>query len=426
MIRKKNKYFVILSFITSFLLIILFSIVFYLSKNSILWKSKAKVNDSNDYSSKRIRRPSLPVPTKTPVTATPAPAVELLDDTLFQKGIAVGYGNTYPDNLDAYCIQRWKRILPEYDSVKWMFTEISERFYFCDNSDNNPIYSSNLIQYVSPNAGLKKFTTNRRGTFRMEYDTGWEWRGGCNLCKKWLDVTPDPPKYGNPLTNWPHFLVGQILSPSYRPSQWDPGSFGVIPFNERIYPTKYKQLTFKARVNLLDLERKGDLNWNCPAGDWKPNSCNESVCNDSCDFIPNHAIFYFAFVFWRENRSESLPNVIYQLLPIIYSEDGKNHVLTKDSFVMGDQFGETVYFAGTGNGSDPYVPSLQKGKKVDIDVDIIKLTNKAFQDISRFRGYNDLNIKDYYIAVFLAGWEIWGAYRTDIEVSDISFKGSKI
>ena len=59
-----------------------------------------------------------------------AAGTELLDDPKFQNGIAVGYANTYPNSADQTCIDRWKQILPSYNSAKWTFIEISERFYY--------------------------------------------------------------------------------------------------------------------------------------------------------------------------------------------------------------------------------------------------------------------------------------------------------
>ena len=246
---------------------------------------------------------------------------ELLDDPHLSKGIAVGFANTYPDNLDNACISLWRNILPSYNQIKWMFWEISERFYFCENQNNNPAVSSNLISYVSPNAGGKKFTINKdTGVARMEYNTSWEWRGGCNLCKPWtFDGTTHYPLYGNSLTNWPHFLIGQVLSPSYVPSL---SPIISIPENEKIFLTKYQQLLFSGEFKWNN-STKINPSFNCPPGDWKPNTCNQEICQNNCETIPNHAIFYVAFVLWYKNwpsyPSEG-PRVVYQLLPLIYTE----------------------------------------------------------------------------------------------------------
>jgi len=35
----------------------------------------------------------------------------------------------------------------------------------------------------------------------------------------------------------------------------------------------------------------------------------------------------------------------------------------------------------------------------------------------------NLNSDDYFVSVFLAGWEIWGGYKTDIEMKNLSLKG---
>lgn len=354
-------------------------------------------------------------------------SVELFSDPNFTNGVAVGYANTYPDtpsqnydHNDQSCIQRWSQILPNYSQTKWMFTEISERFFFCDNQSNNPQVTANSISYISPNAGMKQFISHRNGHVQMIYDTTWEWRGGCNLCKSWPGVTPSTPTYGNPLSNWPHFLLSQFLSPSYVPSQYDIGQKAIQP-SERISLSKYNQLLFSGSFKLNNTN-KPDQVFNCPAGDWKPNSCQESICQQNCQDVPNHAIFYVAFVLWRNQWNNPMPantpNVVYQLLPLVYTENGVVNIGGDKEYLMGDQFGDSTYFAKFGQASTSGVRKLTPGVWVDINIDV----NQFSTDVLKFINPS-LNPNDYFVAATLIGWEIWGGYQTDIEIRSLSLQG---
>jgi len=353
--------------------------------------------------------------------------IELLSDPNFTNGVAVGYANTYPDtpiqnydHNDQNCIQRWGQILPNYTKTKWMFTEISERFFFCDNQTNNPQVNQNSIIYTSPNAGMKQFISNRNGHIQMIYDTTWEWRGGCNLCKSWPEVNPSTPNFGNPLTNWPHFLISQFISPSYTPSQYDIGQNAIQP-SERISLSKYDKLQFSGSFK-LNKTNKPDQVFNCPAGDWKPNSCQESSCQQNCQYIPNHAIFYVAFVLWRNQWNNPMPantpNVVYQLLPLVYTENGVLNIGGENAYLMGDQFGDSTYFAKLGQGNTAGVRKLTPGVWEIINIEV----NQFSTDVLKFIN-PALNPNDYFVAAILIGWEIWGGYQTDIEIQSLSLQG---
>jgi hypothetical protein len=343
--------------------------------------------------------------------------LELLDDTRFQKGVAAGFANTYPNSLDEACISRWAGILPNYGEIKWMFWEITERFYFCENKTDNPQVTPDSIIYVSPNAGGKKLTINKpAGVVKMEYRTDWEWRGGCNLCKPWtFDGVTHYPLYGDPYTNWPHFLVGQVLSPSYVPNLYTIN----IPDNEKVFLTKYQSLSFHGEFKWNN-SYKPNPSFNCPNGDWKPNTCAQEVCQTGCEYVPNHAIFYVGFVLWYKNwpsYPSKGPRVVYELLPLIYTENGEYNMGGDWENLMHDQYGDWTFFAKFGQGVTSNVRKLVKNQWISIDIN-----PKQFSEY--ILNYIDptLNFGDYFISMILIGWEIWGAYQTDIEFRNISFK----
>lgn len=356
-----------------------------------------------------------------------AMVTELFGDPTFSNGVAIGYGNTYW-NYNQACIDRWRNKMPFYGQAKWMFTEISERFYFCDNVDNNPSFGPNFINYVSPNAGIKKFTTDRNGSAHMEFDTSWEWRGGCNLCKPWTGVDPNPPKYGDKYANWPHFLISQILSSSYIPSRY-PANLSSIPEAERMYLTKYNKIQFTGQFRLNKVDKIG--NSQCATGDWTPPSTTFNPCTQTCgpdtktcDIVPNHAIFYVAFVLWHNSwktpQDNSVPNVIYQLLPIVYSKDGVANIGGGTTNIMGDQYGDRTYFAKLGSGVTANAKKLTEGSLTfeNIDIDVNAFSRQVLTEINP-----NINPGEYFVSAFLAGWEIWGGYKTDIEIKNLSLKG---
>jgi len=349
--------------------------------------------------------------------------IELFDDPSFQKGVAVGFANTYPNSLDEACISRWANILPNYGTIKWMFWEITERFYFCDNPTDNPQITGNAILYVSPNAGGKKLTINKDTKIvKMEYRTDWEWRGGCNLCKPWTyDGVTHYPVYGDPYTNWPHFLVGQVLSPSYVPNLYVIS----IPESEKVYLTKYQKLLFHGEFKWNNSYRVAPFpGWNCPDGDWKPNTCSEEICQSNCEHVPNHAIFYIGFVLWYKDwpsYPSQGPRVVYQLLPLLYTEDGEYNMGGDFENLMPDQYGDRTFFAKFGEGPTVNVRKLVKNQWVSTDIDVDEFSRYILDYISQKVG-SQLNPKDYFISMVLIGWEIWGAYQTDIEFRSISLK----
>lgn len=357
---------------------------------------------------------------------------ELFGDPLFSNGVAIGYANTYW-NYNQDCIGRWKSKMPFYGQAKWMFTEISERFYFCDNVDNNPSFGQNFVNYISPNAGMKKISIDRNGTAHMEFDTSWEWRGGCNLCKPWIGVDSNPPKYGDTHANWPTFLVSQMFSPSYIPSRY-PADLRSIPEAERMYLTKYNKVQFTGQFRLNKVDKIG--NSQCPTGDWTPQVTSNGVmtfnpCTQTCGpntqacfDVPNHAVFYVAFVLWhnvwKTPQDNSVPNVIYQLLPLVYSEDGVANVGGLTSYIMGDQYGDRTYFAKLGDGVTAKAKKLTEGSQTfeNVEINVGDFSRNILHEINP-----SIDPGEYFVSAFLTGWEIWGGYETDVEMRSLSLKG---
>ena len=350
---------------------------------------------------------------------------ELLVDPNFENGVAIGYANNYPNDKDLQCIGNWRNKLINYNQIKWYFIEISERFYLCDNN-NNPIVSDSSINYISPNYGGKQLLIDKvNKSVRMLYNTGWEWRGGCNLCKPWtFDGITHYPQYGNSLTFWPHFLVAQFLSSSYVPSP-DFQGLNSVPVAERVEVNKSEGLIFHGEFKLNN-SQKVNSRFNCPNGDWLPNTCNQELCqggNNNCPQLKDHAIFYVGFVLWRKNQDPNkppnYPNVLYQLLPLVYTEDGNINLggdgYNGQAYFLGDQFGDRTFFAKFGEGSTKNVKKLVKGQWTSIEIDVREFSKETLGRLNP-----NINFSDYFVSSVLIGWEIWGGYQTDVEFRNLS------
>ena len=87
---------------------------------------------------------------------------------------------------------------------------------------------------------------------------------------------------------------------------------------------------------------------------------------------------------------------------------------------MGDQFGDRTYFAKLGTGVTANAKKLTVGSPTfeNIDIDVAAFSRQVLTEINP-----DLNPGDYFVSAFLAGWEIWGGYKTDIEMKNLSLRG---
>lgn len=112
-----------------------------------------------------------------------------------------------------------------------------------------------------------------------------------------------------------------------------------------------------------------------------------------------------------ERESGQGPQTFYTLVPAFYSEDGATH-LDVAPWLGGDPIGAAVYFS-------PKHPALQKGTPVRYDVDVESLAAESIAAYNkRYTAY--VILSDYVLSEILVGWEIWGGYRTEVEIRDLS------
>ncbi|HNT36938.1 MAG TPA: hypothetical protein PKH07_18255, partial [bacterium] len=246
---------------------------------------------------------------------------QLLQDTRFTCGVQHGIGNTYPDDLDEACRARWMKRVPSLAHAKWRFTEIAEKTYFAENPDTPT--RNNALTYASPDAS-KQFIIAPDGLVRFVFDSAKEWRQGCRLDLP--DEKGTMPRFGSPNWNWPHFLINQVIVDASDESH-------------KVHLEKYDDIILSATVTLRDIAKTGQ---------------------DCGDQVPDHAIFYFAFVL--ENQKGESPHTFYALVNALYTEDGSTHVSVAP-WLGNDPINAAVFFC-------PGYPALAQGETTDYHISV--------------------------------------------------------
>jgi hypothetical protein len=320
-----------------------------------------------------------------------AVGIELLRDPGFTKGVTQGYANHLPPAERRDCLARWQS--RGITDAQWAFWEISERLHFAHNPET-PVVSGPGV-YAWSTADLAKQCIIDHGSVRLVFDTGKEWREGGNL---WLpDADGERPHYGNPATTWPHFLVGQHLVASN-------DAMYPIPESEKLLLGGSRRLHFTLDVKLNHLERSSQWDHREEFG------------------AADHALFYVGFAIMpKATQCIAQRGKFYVLIPAIYSEGGA-HVPTCAPWLGIDQFGDGVFFSGS-----PAYPHLQLGTWVHYGVEVQDLVLEGLgaraHRASPGGAGPSASPEDYFVAVLLIGWEVWGGFATDVEFRGLSLRG---
>jgi len=316
---------------------------------------------------------------------------QLLRDPQLLHGITQGYANHLPAAERADCLTRWQN--KGFTNAQWAFWEISEQLHFAHHRETPTVKAPGTFIWQTQN--LAKQCLLEKGRVNLLYDTSKEWRegGALNL----PDKNGQLPKYGNPHTTWPHFLIGQHFAKDNNP-------LTIIPDTEKLTFEKYARLRLQAKVKLNRLVRS-------------------STWDHRAEYqAPNHAIFYMAIVIMPKTANRVADGgKFYMLVPAIYSEGDNRHVPGSAPWLGLDQFGDGVYFSGS-------QPTLAAGRTIPYDIDVKQLireglsaaTQRSLQQ-GKPRTYR---AEDYFLACLLVGWEVWGGFDTDVEFSDLSFTGT--
>jgi len=316
--------------------------------------------------------------------------VELLRDARFVRGVTQGYANHLSPAERAACQRNWES--KGITDAQWLFWEICETLHFADNKATPEVPRRGT--YIWSTADKAKQCRIDNGTVRMILDTGKEWREGGRLDQP--DREGRIPRYGNPLTNWPHFMLGQHLTGNNDP-------LAPIPDADKQILNRHRRLRFMASVRLNRLQKSGAWDHREEFG------------------AANHAIFYVGFVLMPRCASRiSEHGKFYALAPLIYSEGDGRHVPGSLPWLGIDQFGDAVYFSGA-------QPTLKIGTWVEYDIDVKQLIREGLAAASQRalrNGWAKTYLQeDYFLAIVLIGWEIWGGFDTDVEFRNLSLRG---
>lgn len=315
---------------------------------------------------------------------------ELLRDPRFLRGVTQGYANHLTPVERADCQRNWES--KGITDAQWLFWEISESLYFAHNKATPDVPRRGT--YIWSTTDKTKQCRIDNGAVRLILDTSKEWREGGRLDRP--DREGRAPRYGNALTNWPHFLLGQHLTGSNDP-------LAPIPDQGKQLLSKYRRLRLTASIRLNRLQKSGSWDHHEEFG------------------AANHAIFYVGFVLVPRSAAHlSELGKFYALAPAIYSEGDGRHVPGSLPWLGIDQFGDTVYFSGA-------QPTLRVGAWVDYDIDVKQLIREGLAAASQKSLRSGLAkqyiLEDYFLAIVLIGWEIWGGFETDVEFQKLSLRG---
>ena len=324
-----------------------------------------------------------------PVTSCAGDPVELLRDPHFTNGVRVATRSNYPPNLQADARARWLQALPATANACWEFIEIAELQNLSDNPAT-PEVRGPRITYSSRDRNRRLEINTETGKLRYVIDTEREWRGACNMSGLQDGVAP---RFCNGKAwNWPHFLLSQAICDPRQPTR-------PLPLSE------YPKLTFSITAELAS----------CAMG--RPNPCPRGAWGDQ--EVGNHCLFYVDFVIVHKNPQVTLPDgkpaarLIFALYPLFCSWDGKTHSSPAPWLGL-DPAGQAVYWT-------PNLHGLELNRRADVAIDVQNLAREAVAEINK-RYHSSLSAGDYNIAEAYLGWEIWGPFRCDISLRNLSFR----
>jgi len=315
-----------------------------------------------------------------------APRVtQLLREPRFENGVRPPSNGANALGMGADALDRWRKALPSIADASWRFVTVAESTRLNDNPDTPGVTGEKTV-YASLD-GSKRFETDAEtGVCRFVFDTEKEWRNGCNL-----SLPVDGHEW-----NWPHFLLEQAIV--------DPNAE-----DGKLRLTAYQDLELRFDAELRH-SAKGEPA-QCPPGTWGDQR------------IPDHCLFYAALVMTREgdrpvgDPDAVNPERIYALYPLFYSNGGERYDEDCVPWLGDDPAHAAVYFT-------PNHVCIEQRTRFEVPIDAIGLAREAVAAINQ-RHAVGLSADDYVIGSILIGWEIWGAYQTDIQLSDFSFEGRR-
>ncbi|MBN2344402.1 MAG: hypothetical protein JXX29_22420 [Deltaproteobacteria bacterium] len=295
------------------------------------------------------------------------------------------------------------------DSQYTYFIEIGEK-YFLHQVPNPNIEGNALVYRINDPEGnvvkklsMEKSPSTGETTITFDFDTSKEWRNGFNLNAPLRDGTK--PQYPQ-IHGHNHFLITQnFVSPEEDGINYS--------FDQRPLVKNFDSILLQAQIKLSKCK-------SVPGTDYKRWPGKTHI-------HPNHAIFHLGITIchrdYFKNRTQKTPksyDLFFVVVPIaIVNFNGKTDVFEKWPLFSFEVRGKPVYFH--------YPKEYEEIEKSHDwisykDIDMKKAVVDAIGRYNREK-HENLNINDYYLKNFTFGWEIWGAWETEISVKNMSLQG---
>lgn len=327
-------------------------------------------------------------PPATAAGAAPVDLRDLLRDPRFECGVRVATRANYPPELREQARERWLGAYPATAQAVWEFIEIAETQNLSDNPDTPHVDGARLV-YASRDESKRFEADTSTGEVRLVTDTEREWRGGCNLSG--LQDGAAPRFCAGQEWNWPHFLLSQYLEDPARPG-------------EPVTIDPSRRLVFNCTAELLS----------CAMG--QPDPCPTGAWGEA--EIGNHCLLYVDFVMVRRapegtDEGSRAARLIFALYPIFCSWDGATHSSPAPWLGL-DPAGQGVYWT-------PNPTGLELNRPAPVTVDVGRLAREAVDALNQRYGTN-ADVSEYALSEMLLGWEIWGPFRCDVRLRDLSLR----
>lgn len=306
--------------------------------------------------------------------------IEIFKDPKFEWGFA----NKFPhSNLPEG--KRCKMPVQGKEPI-WRTVEIATETHFCNNLPNPKSTDSTII--FESKGGHKKLYSYKDGRIKLQLDSSREEKQGCGITNL---ITPE--------SKWIHYGVVQYMLVDF-------ADFEALNFN------------LDVKLNKFDLKVSGQ------------------DCTQYGAIVEKYGEFGIVFLLQRKDGGDSSNNLFWVMLvgcskhwwPGAYERgEAGNKECSSNSreYILRDQFGIVIYHPAMDTGTPPNgdkYPILKENEWVNYNFDLKKLAEDAVNHYNA-KYDPDIDLADYRLAHINAGWEIMGAFDTEIELKDPSLVG---
>lgn len=295
--------------------------------------------------------------------------IEIFKDTKFEWGFAKFSASNLPENERCEIPVQGKKPV-------WTVAEVATETHFCKNLPQ-PKSADPIIIFESE-GGHKKLYSYKDSRIKLLLDSSVEEKQGCRITNP---ITPE--------SWWPHYGVVQYMLVDF------------ADFEELNFSVDAKLNKFKLKIPDQD-------------------------CTKYDATVEKYGEFIIVFLLQRKDGSDSPSNLFWLLLvtcskhwwPGARPED-RECTSNSAEYILRDQFGIVMYHPPMGNKH----PILKEGGQwATYNFDLKELAKDAV-NYHNSRHDPDIDLDDYYLGHVNFGWEMVGAFDTEIELKNLSLKG---